>query len=475
MDFFQLLQALKARAPVVLWSVLVCMASALLISLLMPTTYTASAALILAYKAPDPVSGLSLPVQLVPNYVATQLDILGSESVALKVVDNLRLADEPATRKAFRAAGSEIPDVRSWAAARLLKNLEVTPGRESSVLSVSYRGNTPQQAAQLANAFAQAYQQVDLQLKIEPLKNAAHYFEQQRPLARQRLEQAQARYAAFQQEHGVLGGDPRGDVDTARLADLSAQLLVVQGQRIEAAALAQQARAQPNADSRETRADTVLQGLIADLARAQARLASVASSYQPAHPAYQAAQAEVNRLRQERQRQQSRTAQAVYDALDSLVQREAKLQAALAAQKNSLLELNRARDALGILKGEVDSAQRAFDLITQRALQLSLEGRSNQSDIAVLMPAQPAYDRARPSLRLNLALALVLGLALGAACAILRELQDRRVRSSSDLADVLDAPCLGDAFGGAAPRHALWSRLRRALPAIAPALPGAAP
>jgi uncharacterized protein involved in exopolysaccharide biosynthesis len=41
-------------------------------------------------KGVDPVTGVTLPGQLLPGYMATQVDIITSKNVALRVVDRLR-------------------------------------------------------------------------------------------------------------------------------------------------------------------------------------------------------------------------------------------------------------------------------------------------------------------------------------------------------------------------------------------------
>jgi uncharacterized protein involved in exopolysaccharide biosynthesis len=127
-----------------------------------------------------------------------------------------------------------------------------------------------------------------------------------------------------------------------------------------------------------------------------------------------------------------------------LQRRETELRAALRDQKEKVLELNRARDELAVLVREVDSAQKAYDATTQRFNQTSLEGKSNQADVAILMRAEPPVDPARPRLLRNLVLSVFAGLLLGGMCGLVAEFLDRRVRSAADLLAVFDVPLLGE-------------------------------
>jgi uncharacterized protein involved in exopolysaccharide biosynthesis len=126
-----------------------------------------------------------------------------------------------------------------------------------------------------------------------------------------------------------------------------------------------------------------------------------------------------------------------------LRQREAELRAAVSAQEARVLGLNRARDELGPLLKDLDSAQRAFDAASVRFSQTRIEAQSEQSDIAVLNPATPPMAPSAPRVLLNTLIAFVLGTVLGVGLALLLELLNRPVRAATDMRDLLGIPVLG--------------------------------
>ncbi|MEB0165508.1 chain length determinant protein EpsF, partial [Glaciimonas sp. CA11.2] len=75
---------------------------------------------------------------------ATQVDIISSRSVALRVVDDLKLADGAVVRGQFIANADGKGTIRDWLADLLLKKMEVVPSRESSVIDISFKGADPQ-------------------------------------------------------------------------------------------------------------------------------------------------------------------------------------------------------------------------------------------------------------------------------------------------------------------------------------------
>lgn len=443
MTLSQLLLIFRARIKIILLVLAVTLVAALAVSLLMPRQYKASTAVVLNSSGTDPVTGLTVPSQLLSGYMPTQLDIIHSMSVALKVVDHLNMAEDRKNQERFQKAMQGEGDIRDWLASGLLSRLEVSTSRESSVITITYKSPDPQQAALIANAFATAYQQISIQLKVDPSRQTSQYFNQQIKGLRENFENAQRRLSKYQQENGIVSSDKSMDVESMRLNELSSQLVLAQGQLMEATSRRGQAQGRMASESPDVANNPLIQTLKSDLGRAEARLAEISQRLAHNHPQYQAAQAEVNKLRTDLNQQTRSIANTISNNAAILQQREAELRAAVAAQKDKVLTLNRARDELSVLTKEMDTAQRAYENISQRYTQSNLEGQANLSDIAVLTTALPPRKPSSPNITMNLALALVVGLLLGLGAALLLELTDHRVRSAEVLVTSLGLPVLG--------------------------------
>jgi chain length determinant protein EpsF len=442
MNIHQFLLILNARKKIILSTLLVTVALALGWSLVQPKTYKATASVLLNYKGVDPLTGLAMPSQLLPGYMATQIDIIGSKNVAGRVVDSLHLAQSPAVVQQFNEATEGRGSVRDWLADLLLKKLEIMPSRESSVVEISFKGADPAFAAAVANAFADEYQKLTVQLKTEPMKKTSSYFNEQTKQLRDNLEAAQARLSKYQQEKGIVSLDNnRVDVELQRLNDLSSQLVAAQAASMEASSREHVAGSM--ADSPDVANNALVQNLRVGLVSAQGKLADAASRYGRNHPTYQSAQAEVNKLRAELNSAMSNVSKSVGNNAAVLRQRESELRAAVATQKTKVLELNRARDELGVLLKDLDSAQRAFDAASQRFSQTRIEAQSEQSEVSILNPAVAPVEPSAPRVLLNTLVSILLGTILGVGLAMLLELLNRPIRSASDLKDMLGIPVLG--------------------------------
>ncbi|MDB5906140.1 MAG: chain-length determining protein [Massilia sp.] len=443
MTLRQFLLILLARKKIILATLAVTVLLALGFSLVQQPTYKATASVLLNYKGVDPLTGLTMPGQLLPGYMATQIDIISSKNVALRVVDTLKLATSKAVLDQFNATTGGRGNMRDWLADLLLKKLDIVPSRESSVVEISFRGADPQFVSAVANAFADEYRRVTVQLKTEPMKNASAYFNEQTKLLRDNVETAQARLSKYQQEKGIVSLDfNRADVELARLNDLSQQLVAAQGQAIEGNSRERMASGAV-ADSPDVGNNGLVQNLRAGLAGAQAKLAEVGQRLAPNHPLYQSNKAEVDKMREDLNAALGSVSRSVGNNAAVLRQREDELRSAVAAQKVRVLELNRARDEFGVLLKDMDSAQRAFDAASQRLSQTRIEASSEQSDISILNPAVPPMDPSGPRVLLNTFVSVLLGAVLGVGLGLLAELFNRPIRSAGDLHDLLGVPVLG--------------------------------
>jgi succinoglycan biosynthesis transport protein ExoP len=442
MTLSQFLVVLRARRNIILVTMLLIVGAAMIVSLVMPKAYKSTATVVLN-PGVDPVTGNALPGQLMPSYLATQVGVIGSKNVALKVVRDAELEKIPENREKFEDDTKGRGNLADWLAERLLKKLDVAPTRESNVIGVAFTDANPQHAATIANAFARAYQQTNMDLRLEPVKRASAYFNDQIRAHREQLEAAQNRLSTYQQDKGIANLDNSLDVETVRLNELSTQLVTVQNQLMEANSRQGQANGIGAANSPDVLASPMIQNLKLSLAQAEAKRSQISARYTSNHPRYEEANAEVNKLRAELRNSTQATSVGLAGSAVIAREREAKLSAALNAQKVKVLQLNRARDELNLLSKEVESSQNAYDNLLQRLSQSTLEGQSRQSEVTILSTAVTPFTAVRPKPLLYLALAVFGGALLGLGLAMLAEMHDRRVRTAVDLTDVLQAPVLG--------------------------------
>jgi chain length determinant protein EpsF len=431
--------------------------------LVLPTLYTASADVLLDIRESDPVQGQTQTPSLISaGYVATQADIITSDRVARKVVRTLGLDSNPAAVQQWHDAG-EGGTIEQYYMDALRKALEVRPSRMSNVLSVKFSSPSPSYAATVANAFAKAYVETNVELRADPARDFKTWFDVRTAQARTNLEQAQARLSQFERDKGiVIPSDEHIDVEIARLNELNSQLTTVQGQHAESASRRSQAEDKMGS-SPDVLQNPLIQTLRGEVARAEAKQDQVAKEYGLNHPSYKSSAAELASLKEKLETEIQRVATSVGGSNSVNEQKERQIHLALEEQKRRVLQLRAQHDAASVLRNDVESAQKAYDLILQHLSATNLESQVQQTNVVVLSEALPPSKKSSPHTLLNVALGSFLGLLFGAALAVALEMRRPRLRIAGDVVSLLQIPVLASM-----PRVASRARRRPVTPRALP-------
>ena len=428
---------LRARYKIALVTLLLTVAVAIAVSLNLPKQYTATASVLVDVRSPDPIAAM-----LMPSNLSTQVDIINSERVSRGVVKMLRLDESPVVKQQWMEATKGMGKLEVWLADRLLKGLQVSPSRDSNIIIISYKGADPGFAAAVANAFAQAYIDTTVELKVEPARQYALWFGDQGKTLRENLEKAQTRLSAYQQEKGIVAREEQLDTETAKLNELSSQMTVVQAQTNDARSKQKSGTA---ADSLpEVSQNPVISGLKSEIARQEAKLQEAAVNLDKNHPRYQRMQSEIAALKQKLEAETRHVTSGFSTSRTVGMDKESELKVAIAAQKQKLLALKNKRDQLAVLQRDIDAAKSAYDSVTTRYNQTSLASQSTQTNVSVLTQAVEPLEPSFPKpLYTTLLMSIALGVAFGGGAAFMLEMFDKRVRSAHDLAEMLQVPVLG--------------------------------
>lgn len=438
MTLQQFLLILRARFAIAFYALLATVATTLVVSLLMPSQYTASADVVIDVKSPDPIAGMVLPGLAMPGYMATQVDIINSSRVAQKVVKLLKLEQNPTVRQDWQEATAGQGKLEVWLGALLQKKLDVKPSRESNVIAIGFKSTDPQFSAAVANAFAQAYIDTAIELKVDPARQYSQYFEGQVKQRREALEAAQTRLYEFQKEKGIIMTDDRLNYENQKLNELQSLLVVAESQSADA-----KSKQKAGGDTlQDVMQNPLIQQLKADVARTEAKLHDLAGKLGKNHPQYQGQEAELNSLKQKLAAETRQVATAIGTSSRVSKEKESEVRAAIETHKKRILQLKEGRDEASVLQREVETAQRAYELVSQRLTQTTLESQNTQTNASVLTPAEAPVEPSSPKILLNTLLAIFLGTLLGVGAALMMELIDRRVRSDADLVEALDLPVL---------------------------------
>jgi succinoglycan biosynthesis transport protein ExoP len=440
MTFQQFLLILRARYKIILFILLVTVSITLAVSLLLPKQYTATTAIVLDVRSPDPVSGMLLPGLASPGYMATQIDIINSSRVAQRVVKLLRMDESPAIRSQWMDATDGKGDLNNWLGELLQKKLEVKPSRESNVINIKFTGVDPSFAAAVANTFAPAYIDVNLDLRVEPARQQVLWFDGQTAILREKLEKAQQALSDHQQKAGIIASNERLDHETAKFNEISSQITTVQAQTSDSSS---KHKSLGNSETlMEVMQSSLINNIKLDIARLDAALQESSINLGKNHPQTQRTESQLASLKSKLASEIRHIGNSIGTSYQVGKRREGELLESLDVQKKHVLELTKQHDIINVLKRDVELAQRAFETTSLRSMQVRLESQAVQTNIAVLNSAAVPTESSSPRVLLNLMISVFIGTLLSVGIALTLELINRRVYSSEDLLEALDLPVL---------------------------------
>ncbi len=428
MNLRQILLILRLRWWLVLVIFALVMAAGFAVSWYMPKRYFASTSVILDLKT-DPLLAALAPSIAAPAYVATQAEIVQSDRLSGRVVRMMGLAQSPAAVAQWREeTASKIP-LETYFGQLMQRGLQVLPSKGSQIMTIAFTGTDPNFAAAAANTFARAYIDFSVELRRSTSLENSDFFDEQIKKLRTELEAAQAKVAEFQQSRGVIISADRFDQESARLASLESAL---------AAGLADQAFTSSIArntgtDSQDVSQSVAVQGLRAQLATAETRMAEASLTLGVSHPTRIQLDTQIKELKDQLSRETRRVGSTSVSVNRVASQKIGELRALVNEQKKTVLTMRAVRDEGAFVLKDLEAAQRAFESVNLRRSQLSLETKADQAGARVLSPATAPLEPISPNIPKNMIAAAILGLLLGLASTVALEKLDGRVRSEEDL------------------------------------------
>lgn len=476
MDLQQYWLALKARRKAFLMVFAFTVVAAIVVSLAVPKRYDAVATVLI--DAPD-AQTLTGEARISPReragYMFTQVELIQSGKVAHRVVRDLKLAQQPGAREQWQSDTGGLGTIDQWLAEKLLEKLKVDNGA-ANIITIKFSSSDPAYSAAVANAFARAYLQTALEMRTEPSRAAATWFEGQLKSLRGDVMQAQTRLTAYQKKTGVVGS-ARADIEYTRLTELSTALSGARNAALEAEGRYKQAReAAASAGAAAELPEVLSNGYIITvktaLQGAEGRLEEQSRELGKNHPRYQRTALEVQTLRERLSAETKKLIAGLGNAAAQAKKREQELGAAVVAQQQRIVQARDASVEMAVLTRDLESAERAYDGAMQRYIATKVESRARQTNLAMLTPAVQPVEPAAPRVGLISGLSVLIGLLLAAGLVYLLEMTDRRVRSRGDLEQKLAVPSFGNLSkwlpsGGRllpSPQYAMSGAAARALP-----------
>ncbi|MFL6724319.1 MAG: GumC family protein, partial [Sphingomicrobium sp.] len=134
------------------------------------------------------------------DYIATQVGLLSSHSIAERAAQDLNLANN----KDFVESSGDASARLAIAAAKVSDGLDVEAPEEGQLIRYSFVAESPQLSAAIANQIAESFINSNLQRRYEASAYARNFLEKQIAKTRRDLERSERQLVAYAQAQGII-------------------------------------------------------------------------------------------------------------------------------------------------------------------------------------------------------------------------------------------------------------------------------
>ncbi len=423
------------------------------------------------------------------KFVATQVEILQSDTIARAAIQNAGLINEPELNGKIRQRGfliglkqifftlnvggfvktligldsgsgemqnpeesekeelekeervERITDQRRIGI--LSSKLSIDPVRSSNIFKISFESFSPKLAANVANSIAQEYIELSNKKRFGSTSDSKEFLGEEIKRIQARLETSEKELTEFARVNQIVDVEDRDNIMTTKLATLSQQLTQVQAQRM----LAQAKNEQGSKGATDTLSIVLQEPLIIALKRERARVQSeynkLSRVYKENYPSLRQVKAELDQIDSSISRETGRIVSSLQSDFEQLQQQEIQLQKSLDLQKSTLLGLQDRAVQYNILKREWESNKELYKGLLGRMKELSVAGGMELNNITIIDPAVIPVGPSGPRILLNTMIAGILGLFGGIGFAFLLAYLDNSFRNPEELERAVGLPSLG--------------------------------
>ena len=413
---------------------------ALVICYRLTPIYESTATVDIDRSAPPGVLGteaLQPGIQDAEQYLATQVDLIQSDSVLRPVVLRFRLFErEGEIADTGREGFDPSAPIR-------LKNLKVRRPPNTYLLKISYRSPDRQLAADVANAIAQSYLEHTYKIRYEAAAGLARFMERQIEELRAKMERSGDALARFEKELNIINPEERTNILSARLLELNTEFTRAQADRVaKEAAWRALATASPEAAHTASQREA-LERLTADLNTAEQQFAEVKAHYGPNHPEYRLAAAKVAEVRRQIESMTRSIAARAEVEYRTGLERERMLEQELKAAKAELDSLNARSFEYQALKREAEGDKKLYEELLRKIREATINASFQNTGARIADPALPGKKPVFPRKGLSVAVAFLLASLLAVGAAVMADHLDNTVRDPEQVERTLNTHVVG--------------------------------
>jgi polysaccharide biosynthesis transport protein len=387
----------------------------------------------------------------------TQVAILRSDALALKVIEAMRLYQDPRfTTVRQNPPESSMPDLSMQPdpnrAAGLLGtfrgglNIQLVPN--TRLIQISYTHPDPRFASEITNTLVKTFIEENFRTKYDSASQTSDWLSRELADLQLKVQTGEEKLVRYQKDHGILGVDEKQNIVTEKLAELNKELTEAETDRIEKEADYKLAmNGDPDSFTKITPegrdAGRLLDKLREKEADLETQYAMATTEFGSGYPKVTELSNQLRQVRNAIETEKKNMLEKMRDEYLAAAQRENLLESAFNQQKQEANKLNESAIEYTVLKREAETNRQLYQDLLQRLKEAGVSAGLRSSNIRVVDIARIPTQPISPNVHRSLVLGFLLGLGLAIGLALALESFDNTVRNIEEISTVSTLPALG--------------------------------
>lgn len=480
-QFADLIAVIEARRGLILRIALAVIAAAVLTALVLPTTWSSSAVVMMDLRKNN-VTDASAVLSQLPGDPATlqdQIQILNSRELAEQVIARLGLADDPEfnpqlSRPGLAEVAGEMlallnprnwfddgasrPDagtVHEQVIASFARHVSAETNGLSTAITITATARDPAKAARIANALAEAYIDNQVTVKRDAIDATTRWLSERIQKLGLQLQLQEGAVQTYKAKNSLTDTAPGNSLIGQQLVGINAQIVLARSDVAEKQATFDRINQLSQSGNAADVSAVVSSPLIAQLRAQQAQLlkdeSDLASKYGPLHPKLQAAEEQKRDLNTKIAEEVRRIADAAGNDLAVARAHLQSLEGSLGSARGELTGENYARVQLQAMESNAASTRSQYEAFVARLRQTQDQGNAALPESRIISSAAAPLTPSAPRRTWIVAASIPIGLLSGLLAALMAEKLSAQARINAVRRALPLHPSLGD-FYRAPPR-----------------------
>lgn len=424
----------------------------LLVSLLMSPIYKVTSTLQILQDNPsalmggqntDPLGALT-GSSSVDKFYETQYNILKSPTIALGLIDTLKLQDHPTYKKVGMDYPKDPPEViKERYALGMLDSLKVEPIKNSFLVDVSFKSKDKNLAWKITEAIPKEYLKLSMTTREQSYTTLREWLDQELTRLGQKLQNSERSLYAHGQKQDFLSlEEPEVNVVIKKYISVSQALTAAQADKANKEAQYRQIKEQ-GADAPLITNHPLVTSLRQSLIDLEGQVSGQSKIFGANFPEQASISARMREVRQRLNQEVRRLEASIRADYEASAKTEALLQKEFDLQKGKVVDLQGDLVHHHVLKRDLQTNQTLYEGLLARMKEASVASTMVASNVSVITPAKDPYEPWLPKYLLFTVLAVVLGSMFGMGTAFFVEYLDDSIKTMEEMEKICHLASLG--------------------------------